>query len=181
MKKSVVFAFVFIGLTLLCLANTLTVKPQTTWTYTTINADGSIDPPTAPIINNVNTYNLTGDIENIILLERNNTILDCAKHNVQGISGPLPVQVGYDYITDLSTNITIVNAVINNGVGIWFGNLANGVIANNTLNTCLQGITAGRNLSYLEIELPTSLIQLLSLLEKALFLEIIYLLLIMGE
>lgn len=152
MKKTGVFVFIFISLTLLCLANTLTVQPQITWTYTTINADGSIDPTTAPIARSGNNFTLTGDIENIILLERNNTILDCAKHNIQGIMGPLPIQVGFDYVTDTSTNITIVNAVINNGAGIlWYGSLANGFIANNTLNNSSYGINLGARTSQLII------------------------------
>jgi len=42
-----------------------------------IRADGSIDPPTAPIttVDNV-TYTLTGNIYDSIVVERNNTVID---------------------------------------------------------------------------------------------------------
>jgi parallel beta-helix repeat protein len=99
----------------------------------TIKADGSIDPSTAPIQRNGDVYTLVGDIDDYVLLERNNTILDGAGHAVGGICGPLPVQVGYEWQVNATTNVSIVNAVIN-GDGIFFLASYNSIFANNTLN-----------------------------------------------
>jgi parallel beta-helix repeat protein len=99
----------------------------------TIKADGSIDPSTAPIQRNGDVYTLVGDIDDYVLLERNNTIFDGAGHAVGGIYGPLPVQVGYEWQVNATTNIKIVNAVIN-GDGIFFLASYNSTFANNTLN-----------------------------------------------
>jgi hypothetical protein len=60
------------------------------WTETvTIKADGSIDPPEAPIITHDNiTYILTGNITNSgygIIIERDNIVIDGADY---GLNGP---------------------------------------------------------------------------------------------
>lgn len=55
-----------------------------------IRADGSIDPPTAPIstIDNV-TYTLTSNINDSIVIERDNIVCDGAGQTVQGTNvGP---------------------------------------------------------------------------------------------
>ena len=105
----------------------------------TINADGSIDPATAPIQRNGDAYTLVGDIDGFVVLARNNTILDGAGHTVEGISGPPVVWVDTGWQTDSSVNLTIVNAVINEG---WIAIvlLYNSIVANNTLNNSGMGI-----------------------------------------
>jgi hypothetical protein len=100
----------------------------------TINADGSIDPSTAPIQRNGDVYTLTGDIDGYVVLARNNTFLDGAEHAAGGIYGPLPVQVGYQWLVNGTTNITIVNAVVSEGGIIFAGSTLNSIIANNTLD-----------------------------------------------
>lgn len=99
----------------------------------TIKADGSIDPSTAPIQRNGDVYTLIDDIDDYVLLERNDTVFDGAGHVVGGIYGPLPVQVGYEWQVNATTNIKIVNAVIN-GDGIFFLASYNSIFANNVLN-----------------------------------------------
>lgn len=50
-----------------------------------IRADGSIDPPTAPLATSDNvTYALTSDVNGSIVIERNSIILDGADHTIQG-------------------------------------------------------------------------------------------------
>jgi len=99
----------------------------------TIKADGSIDPSTAPIQRNGDVYTLIDDIDDYVRLERNDTVFDGAGHVVGGIYGPLPVQVGYEWQVNATTNIKIVNAVIN-GDGIFFLASYNSIFANNVLN-----------------------------------------------
>ena len=101
--------------------------------FTYIRTDGSIDPPTASIQRNGDTYTLVSDFDDFVVLERNNTVFDGAGHAVGGIYGPLLVQVDYQWQINGTTNITIVNAVIN-GDGIFFLASSNSIIANNTLN-----------------------------------------------
>lgn len=55
-----------------------------------IKADGSVDPPTAPIQHSGNVYTLTGNIYSDsegIVIERNNIMLDGAGYTVQGSGG----------------------------------------------------------------------------------------------
>jgi len=101
--------------------------------FVTINADGSINPATAPIQRNGYVYTLVGDIDEPVLLERNNTIFDGAGHAVGGVYGPLLVQVGYEWQVNATVNIKIVNSVIN-GDGVFFLASYNSTFANNTLN-----------------------------------------------
>jgi len=49
-----------------------------------IRADGSIDPPSAPIQQSGNTYTFTGDIYDRIVVERSGITIDGANHTVQG-------------------------------------------------------------------------------------------------
>ena len=99
-----------------------------------VRADGSIDPSTAPIQRNEEVYTLVGDIEDYVILERNNTVFDGAGYTVGGISGP-PVVWTEDkgWHHNSTIYLTIVNAVINGG-GITFAMSSNSIIANNTLN-----------------------------------------------
>jgi hypothetical protein len=101
--------------------------------FVTIRADGSIDPPTAPIQRSGNVYTATGDINEYLVLERNNTSLDGAGHSIHGVYGPLLVQVGSQWLVNGTTNMTITNVVIN-GDGIFFLSTQNSIFANNTLN-----------------------------------------------
>jgi parallel beta-helix repeat protein len=109
------------------------------WTGTVyIRADGSIDPPEAPIITYDNlTYTLTDNITSSgsgIIVERNNIILDGAGYKVQG-SG------AYDSKgIDLSgrTNVTVKNTRIENfDYGVMLGSSYNNTISrcNITKNT----------------------------------------------
>ena len=101
--------------------------------FVTINADGSIDPATAPIQRNGDVYTLVADIDESVILARNNTIFDGAGHTVRGVGGPPVVWVETGWQTDSNVNLTIVNVVVDEG-WIAFVLLYNSIIANNTLN-----------------------------------------------
>jgi len=82
-----------------------------------IRADGSIDPPTAPISTfDSLTYTFTGNIFNPIVIERDNITIDGSGHILQG-PGPGPY-----YAMNLTEryNVTVKKTIIENfGMGIY--------------------------------------------------------------
>ena len=116
-----------------------------------IKADGSVDPPTAPIssVDNV-TYTFTDDVYDEIVVERDDIVVDGAGYILQGtgsetgidLSGRSNVTIknteikefdcgiGWDY----SNNITIYgNNITNNGNGIVFYESSNNNISSNNI------------------------------------------------
>ena len=96
-----------------------------------IRADGSIDPPTAPIstVDNV-TYTFTGNINDSIVVERDNIVVDGAGCTVQG-TGALDSKG-----MDLSerTNVTVRNTQIQaSWYGIWLSYASNNSIVGNNI------------------------------------------------
>ena len=113
----------------------INVKPaKSTWTGTVyIRADGSIDPPDAPIITYDNvTYVLTDNITSSadgIVVERDNIVIDGAGHTLEG-TGEYPYKG-----VDLSgrSNVTIKNVTITNfyyGIYLSSSNY-NDIVGNN--------------------------------------------------
>jgi len=115
-----------------------------------IRADGSIDPPTAPIssLDNV-TYTFTHSINNSIIVERNNIVVDGADYTLQGegefgsIGISLPGR----------SNVTIRNMEVRAFChGIWLSGSSNNIICgNNITNNNWSGIgldsSSGNSLS----------------------------------
>jgi parallel beta-helix repeat protein len=106
-----------------------------------IRADGSVDPPTAPIctVDNV-TYvligNITSDADGIVI-ERNNTIVDGAGCKLQGPGYWGPRGVGLDEIS----NVTIKNMKITAfGDGISLGYASNNTFYGNDITNNMLGI-----------------------------------------
>jgi len=128
-----------------------------------IRADGSIDPPTAPIVTVDNvTYTFTGNIINqTIVVERNDTIIDGNGYTLQGsgIGAGLHL-INVRNVTIKNTNIknfqygiygypsygsnryhTILNnTVSDNGYGIYLGFFNAGHIIGNTMMGNGEGI-----------------------------------------
>ena len=111
------------------------VKPAKAWTGTVyIRADGSIDPPDAPIVTYDNIiYTLTDNITSFadgIVVERDNIIIDGAGYTVQG--------TGTGTGIDLSSriNVTLKNINLEKfGCGIYFlGSSKNRIYGNNITN-----------------------------------------------
>ena len=71
-----------------------------------IRANGSIDPPTAPIHRNVDVYTFTDDITGSIIVEKDNIVVDGAGHTLQGTGS----ETGIDL--SVRTNVTIQNVEI---------------------------------------------------------------------
>ena len=98
-----------------------------------IRADGSIDPPTAPIssVDNV-TYIFTGNINDSIVVERNNIVVDGAGYTVQGTGSGDGISL-FGRI-----NVTIKDARISNfdnGISIYYSNSSRNSISENDITT----------------------------------------------
>ena len=98
---------IFILVTVICLP--FMVQPSMASSTIYIRADGSIDPDTAPIstVDNI-TYTFTGNVNDEIVVEKENTIIDCNGHIVEG-SG-----TGKGFTLYSVANVTIRNANIRN-------------------------------------------------------------------
>ena len=94
-----------------------------------IRADGSIDPPTAPITSSDNvTYTFTDNIYDEIVVERDNIMVDGAGYTLQGIGNGRGI--------DLSgrSNVTIKNTNIKNFYfGIHLSSSSNNSIIGNDI------------------------------------------------
>src|SRR5271157_2324943 len=111
-----------------------------------INADGTIDPPTAPIsTEDYITYTFTGNITaDSILIERNNIVVDGAGYTMQGPGG------AEDGIFSTSSNITIKSTNIKNyGFGITLlSSNYNSISGNNITANTYDGIWLGYSSCY---------------------------------
>jgi len=108
-----------------------------------IRSDGSVDPSTAPIQRNGNTYTLTDDFNGSIVVEGDNIVIDGAGHVLQGPGGE---SIGVN-LTNVN-NVTVKNLEIRNffdGIRIRRTFLESGVeyrykIVNNTILECERGV-----------------------------------------
>lgn len=99
-----------------------------------IRTNGSIDPPTAPILTLDNvTYTLTGDIVSAgagIVIERDNIILDGASHTLKGVGNASGIEMSY------RINVTVKDTIIKSflyGIGLWYS-FNNTIIRNEIIN-----------------------------------------------
>ena len=101
-----------------------------------IKADGSIDPPTAPIstLDNI-TYALTGNITDSIYVERTNITIDGSGFVLLGSYGLTSINVA-----DV-TNVTIRNMDISGfSIGINFDRADYNAVSNSNVSNCFYGI-----------------------------------------
>jgi len=126
----------FILLTTSILTLAFSIQPVKAIGTIYIRADGSIDPPDAPIstVDNV-TYTLTGNITSDadgIEVERSNIIIDGDGYRVEGTEG----RGGYGLSLSGITNVTIESTNIKSfGVGIRLaGSSGNSISENNVAN-----------------------------------------------
>ena len=123
-----------------------------------IRADGSIDPPDAPISTvDYVTYTFTGNINDSVVVERDNIVVDGAGYTLQGtgiVTGidldgrsnvtikNMEIKAFYYgiYLYESSNNSIEGNSFVNNGLWVWasYGN----VVSDNLVN--------GKPLVYLE-------------------------------
>ncbi|RJS77126.1 hypothetical protein CW667_04185, partial [Candidatus Bathyarchaeota archaeon] len=151
---------------------TLTVdikQAKSEWTGTVyIRADGSIDPPDAPITTYDNvTYTLTDNITSSgdgIIVERDNIVVDGAGYTIQGtydypykgvdLTGRSNVTIKnmeintfyYCILLNSSSSNSIVgNNITNNFDGIFLGDSSNNTISGNNITNNYYGISLGRS------------------------------------
>jgi parallel beta-helix repeat protein len=138
------------------------VQPAKASGTTYIRADGSIDPPTAPVstLDNV-TYTLTGNITSSsdgITVERDNVIIDGNQHTVQGpVQGP-DTEILYGIALTETSNVTVKNTKISNFTsGIYLNDANKTTISGNNIANNLFGISpyfssnvsiSGNNIAY---------------------------------
>jgi len=110
-----------------------------------IQADGAVDPPTAPIKQNGDTYVLTGDIYGAsIIVEKDGVTVDGDGHTIQGNNVPLSAGVDLTF----RKYVTVKGLKIMN---FYFGILLNGsqysTVIENTISSCTYIIvaTGGKN------------------------------------
>jgi parallel beta-helix repeat protein len=118
------------------LASTLTplfkIEPARAGGTIYIRADGTVDPPAAPIqtIDNI-TYSVTADINESIVVERGGIILDGAGHTVSGDGS------GNGIVLSATTNVTVANLEIREfweGItSALFSSSSHNRIVNNTI------------------------------------------------
>jgi parallel beta-helix repeat protein len=120
--------------------NVQPVKSDYVWTETIyIRADGSIDPPTAPIstVDNV-TYVLTGNITSDadgIVVERSNIIIDGAGYTIQETGS------GYGFYLSNVNSVTIKSTNIKGFYyGLYFYFSSNNTIFENNITNNTEGI-----------------------------------------
>ena len=154
--------FLFLIMMSLCLVDTQPVKSQSSGTIY-IRADGSVDPPTAPIQRDGNTYTLTDNIYDEIDVEKDNIVVDGAGFTLQGtaayisrgidLSGRSNVTVenmeirnfmdGIYLVPSSNSTITRNNITANTGSGIWTAGVSNNItgnyIANNNIGILFEG------------------------------------------
>jgi len=138
-------ALLFIGIVTLA----FNIQPvKSTWTGTVyIRADGSIDPPDAPIQRDGDIYTLTGDINTTtygIVIYRSNIILEGAGHVLQGSARPYDSGMlwnGDGVILQRESNVTIRNLEIKLcNHGVFLGETSSIKIYGNKITNNYRGI-----------------------------------------
>ena len=159
MKKNV--SLIVTALLLLSLLSTmLNIELSKAATITIyIRADGSIEPPSAPILNSGNNYTFTNDINGSIVIQRNNIVLDGAGHYLSGVGNGTGVNMsGRNNVTiknleirgfadgiiiqsypDAHNNTIFENKITNNtnGIRLWWNSYNNTISGNNIMNNLL--------------------------------------------
>jgi len=95
-----------------------------------IRADGSIDPSTAPIHRDGDSYTLIGNINDSIVIQKNHILIDGAGYTVQGIGNGTGIKL------DGRSKVTIKNVKIkafNSGIGLYSSS-NNSISGNNITN-----------------------------------------------
>lgn len=93
-----------------------------------IRADGSVDPPSAPVNRDGNVYSLTGDIVGSIVVEKDNIAVDGAGHTLQGAGSGTGVSV------NARNNVIVKNMQIRNfREGIYLASSSYNSISSNRM------------------------------------------------
>lgn len=132
-----------------------------------IRADGSVDPPTAPISKDATTYTLTADIYDSIVIERDDITVDGGGYTLEGtgsggtgivlldrsgvtvynliISGTFGTGIALFNSSGNTLQNNILIGDIGNVEGIFLGESNDNCICGNIVTNCPQGIVIGRS------------------------------------
>jgi parallel beta-helix repeat protein len=136
MEKKTASAIMLALLLTSLLALAFNIQPAKASGTIYIRADGSIDPPTAPIstVDNI-TYTFTDNIYDSIVVERDNIIVDGAGYTVQGTGSGSGISLSE------RTNVTIRNMEIKAfRIGIYFDNSSKNCISGSNIRENSQGV-----------------------------------------
>jgi parallel beta-helix repeat protein len=138
--QKIVLGMMLIWLLIGMLSSAFTIQPVEASETIYIKADGSIDPPTAPINRVGNIYTLTSNIYGSIVVEKDNIMIDGADHSIQtegyvwkgiDLTGRRNVTVknlqiiGFSngiYLVDSSGNTISGTDIIGGDYGLWIWN-----------------------------------------------------------
>jgi len=124
---------------ILILSATPIIQPVKADSIITINPDGSIDPPTAPIQRDGSAYALTANINASIIIQRNNTVLNGKGYLIQGNAAGQAITI-YN-----AENVTIKDTKITNfSAGIRLSQTLKITMTNNTITNSTYAILADR-------------------------------------
>jgi parallel beta-helix repeat protein len=155
----IVIAFLLMG----CLALAFSIQPVKASETIYIRADGSVDPPTAPIstVDNV-TYTLTGNITSDgdgIVIEKSNIIIDGAEYMIQGTGAYYSKGIYLSIVSNVTIRKTNVkdfhfgirlnftshnaiygNSITNNEYGVWLESSSNNTVYGSAITKHDYGI-----------------------------------------
>ena len=159
--SGIMMTLLFIGMFSLAII----VKPaKAEWTGSVyIRADGSIDPPDAPITTSDNmTYIVTSDLAGTIIVERDNIVLNGTGHSVSGIvEGRYWIRLEHGIRLEYVRNVTVTGFNINSvgcGIEVFYSNSCN-IVKNIVTRTYDCGIylsSASNNNSIFENNLTNN-------------------------
>ena len=144
-RAIVAFTLILLCATLLSAVCTQTINAQSQ-RYIYINADGTINPSSAPIVQNGNTYTLLSDINGYIIITKSNITFNGNGYTInqqariQDSSNAFGIELSHVF------NVTVANATITNtgngifaiqnptaGIDVYYGG-SNTIIRNNIVN-----------------------------------------------
>jgi parallel beta-helix repeat protein len=139
-RKAAVVTLILISLLTLSAVRIQPIKAAEYQGNIAINADGSINPSTAPIQQTGNTYTLTGDVVGSITVMRSNMTFDGNGHYIvwggRGVGG---LVVGCNYyssppVSTGASNVTVKNLTVKGSIdGISLVDTLNALVFNNTI------------------------------------------------
>jgi len=99
-----------------------------------IRADGNVDPPTVNIMSVDNiTYTFTDNVHDLIIVERDNIVVDGNGYSLQGPAESDPYPIGFELVG--RSNVTIQNTrIIGFNEGIALHSSSNNIIHSNYIN-----------------------------------------------
>ncbi|MGB9671580.1 MAG: NosD domain-containing protein [Candidatus Norongarragalinales archaeon] len=137
MRRNAVSGIVLLLLLTSMLTSAFTIQPAKAEGGTIyIRADGSVDPPTAPIQRDGDVYTFTDNIYDSIVIEKDNIVVDGAGYTLKGTGSGKGIDLtGRSNVTSKNTNIK------NFHTGISLDHSSNNIISGNNIANNMYGIS----------------------------------------